>query len=255
MIQKLINVLRLRDSIGIMMQNALAAILYLIFLPNPTQYSIQFIIFLVFQSTLLSYGFVINSYSDRLQDAIAGTDFGIGKFSTAGIMAMILLLGIAALSAGLLVNEKAAIVAVLALLLATFYSVRPLRLKEKGFAGALCSSLPQSALPFIFFVSATAFSGVAPMIAAWLFLKHTRNEMHHQLLGYAADKKSGVNSLGVAWGKEKTSKIINIISFIFMLSAVAPFLLITPEGIFLGSALLYFSLPDIWHTLRNLKAN
>lgn len=247
---KIVDILRLRTTVLVFQANAIVAIVYLLLLPTPIQYLDEFIFFLVFQFFLISFGYVANSYSD------AGIDRMAGKYNSA-IEAfphianfLIGVLYISAIAVSSLFNSFSFLIGAVSVLLATSYSLKPIRLKEHGFAGIMASSLSQSFLPFLFFVSITMQNHFTLYLATWLLLRNIYLELSHQLGDYDADKASGTKTFAVLFGRDKISAAMRLLPVFFVIFTFMPLALLNFEGLTVSTILFLFSLHYLAHIFK-----
>jgi len=146
MLSGILDFLRIRKSFEKMQMNAVAGLIFLWLSGNANLFA--FAVFLAYETALITYGYLLNSFEDEKQDRKAGKDFGLGGNKAAAAPFLIILPAFAvALS---IAFREAFLFGALGFFLATAYSLRPVRLKERGIYGVVSSSLAQSSMPFLF---------------------------------------------------------------------------------------------------------
>lgn len=158
---------------------------------------------------IASFGQLLNDATDVRQDVRSGTQNLVaskGILRTAGLFLAVLVAGIVP---WFWLPVTPAIVALLALeyLLFILYSVPPVRLKGRGFAGVAADALYAYVVPTA--VAALVFSklaGIRPPVmfllslGGWSFLYGLANILNHQLVDETRDREEGVETFVVARG-------------------------------------------------------
>ena len=203
-------------------QNLTASLLLLMLSSIDTNYFVYFLFSIIIQIFLLAYGFIVNDVGDKEIDIKAGKIKPIQRYSKKKI---ILILSIIAggflfipLCYGTLLVK---VVSIVTFLLATFYSLKPFRFKERGLWGILVADSTQR--PALFLIFGLFISAQPLMIAffmGWLFIIGFQDELNHQLMDIDADEKSEactwIQQVGPKYG-EKVLIILLIISSIYLI--------------------------------------
>lgn len=151
-----------------------------------------FVLFAIFSFVFLSFGYLINDYSDREEDKLAGKVkvlFSVPDSLTVRILALQVILG---MSLSWLMSDgdiSVFLVAAFTYLLGASYSLPGLRLKQRGVLGLICSSFAQRGMLVV--LAAFVF-GMDPLLAAdWAalsFLNGLRYIIIHQMIDLDNDR-------------------------------------------------------------------
>lgn len=219
-----------------------------------------FVIFVIYQSFLLSYGYAINTYADRDLDSKVGKYRGISYFSNIQILLIIGFLVFGCLGIPLYFtlyfnNLKLIVLGVITFLLATFYSLKPLRFKERGFLGILCATLPQRPLLVLFFaLLIPSDPKLVYLLILWIFSIGVIMEIGHQILDYEKDKKGGADTWATRVGISIVKKYSIFTFVLFTISLIAPiFTFSMSKGLAISFILLAFSGHSINYFIENWK--
>jgi len=195
------------------MHTCLLTILYLILVKNVFDYENLSSIFALILSLALylSYTFLINDICDMPYDRIAGkkqTVFALPKPILIVVLLMIILLSFS-ITILLLKQPLFLIVFTIAYFLATFYSARPIRFKDRGALGVLCDSLVEKVIPVLsIFTFFNYFNIETLFFLIFFFILQFKIILHHQVIDFEGDLKSKVSTFAVKYGRERTSQII-----------------------------------------------
>lgn len=151
---------------------------------------------------LAVFGHLINDLSDLGQDLAAGKSNVVTTF---GKNVSVLLAILSALCALVLVlsigSVWIAILVVVQILLNSIYSLRPIRLKERGVWALLITGFYERALPYSMIAvlllmnkEAVDYNFLLPYLL-WAYVWEVRNHLNGQLLDRGSDQKSGVKSI------------------------------------------------------------
>lgn len=186
-------------------QNLTAALLLILLSPANPSAPLNLMVFLIIQFFMFTYTFVVNDVGDKTIDIKAGKIKPIQQYSTIKTTLIISLFAAGSLIFPLYYgNLWASVVSVFTFLLLTFYSLKPIRFKERGLLGPLVADVAQRSLLFLIF--ALSFSAQPLLIAffmGWLFLIGFQDELNHQLADIDADEKSGA----LTWVQRKGRKL------------------------------------------------
>jgi 4-hydroxybenzoate polyprenyltransferase len=252
---KLIRVWQWRDKVT---TTVIASLILSIDLQNPRQYLLFILLLIIYQSFVLSYGFLVNSVADFESDSRIGKDTKLSNFSKTQIYFFMLILatGILGIPFTFKNNIQIKMLSLFIFFLATFYSLKPIRFKERGIVGILVSSLTQRAFIFLFFVLLISADILLSIILLlWLSLIGILTEMAHQLLDLENDIKTGVKTWASNLGMERAKKRSLMIFSGFLLSILASILIFPITiGLPIAVILLIFSDRSIFYYLDVLKA-
>lgn len=183
-----------------------------------------------------AWGHVINDVSDLASDRRAGKVNVVAGLGSRRQAAISLAAGAAALAPlGFVKSLPAIAVALADFLIATLYSVRPVRLKERGMLGVAADALAVHALPTLFVLFLFADVGrVAPLPFAlsaviWSVLFGLRGIISHQVWDHENDVRSGTRTLVTRVGPGPARHILRaflfpaeMLAFATLLGLVAP---------------------------------
>jgi len=172
----------------------------------------KFIINILYIIILYSYGFIINSYADRKDDHMVGKKVYLYLFNKSIIVSLIVISGILLFFIPFIFKSISIIfLGVIIFFLATFYSLKPIRLKERGLVGFLLLILTGLPLPFLFFVLIFDISCIHAMLFfGLLFLFSFVNEISHLVDDYNCDKRINTKTWALRIGKTRTKQIYKI---------------------------------------------
>lgn len=190
-------------------------------------YYIRLTLFAIF---FLAFGYAINDFSDREIDRRVGKTNAIAELpSKAGItiLAGLFIVGFAWLPVK---NLRSINLAALAYFFIIFYSMPPIRFKERGVLGLIVAAASQRTLPALLFFDAYNHWQLDTMLLSLLFLFiGLRWIMGHQLWDFENDLRSGVKTYATATGKSRLEHLLAYL--IFPIEA----------GLLIASSLLYFA--------------
>lgn len=143
-----------------------------------------------------SFGYAINNLSDARVDAEAGKPNAFSQMATwkATVVVTVLMLGGMATATLAFWSAPGAIAwTALSFGAAAAYSVKPIRLKERGALGLAASSLAQRVIPlFIIFSALNAWTVTTAVFAVLAFLIGVRFILIHQMHDLERDRSTGV---------------------------------------------------------------
>lgn len=161
---------------------------------------------------LAVFGYVVNDYSDIAIDRAAGKkkiQFGISS-------AKIKLLLFGFCFGGIVISfplwQKSFVIITLILviyILTTFYSLPPIRFKERGWFGIIIASSTQRTLPILLcFAIFKRFGADTILFALLSLIIGIRAMLVHQIKDYNNDIANGIKTLIVNWGIIKGTKFL-----------------------------------------------
>jgi 4-hydroxybenzoate polyprenyltransferase len=174
-------------------------------------YIIEFFVFLLFSIVSTIYGYTINNFADLEIDIKQGKVNLFSEISPLGRIVILLSILALAISSGLFFADKPYFLFlwITQFLIATFYSLPPIRLKERGLIGLLIPFFAQLVLPilicFSIFGDIVSFS-VIPFLA-YGFFKGGAYDIGHQFHDHQHDKKTDTRTFAVEHGGNKVNKI------------------------------------------------
>jgi 4-hydroxybenzoate polyprenyltransferase len=208
-----------------------------------------FILFSIFSTT---YGYLINDYADIDLDKEHGKDNTFADDSKP--KAIIISFFFLALSviAGMPFadNQDFALLWLIWILISTFYSLPPIRLKERGKIGLLFVVFAQRLVPILLVFTAFnfPFGWELAILAVYVFFRGASSDINHQLEDYENDLATGTSTYTVSRGKGKVESIMRfsletekVLLLIIMLSFIGTlsYLDIIPFMILIGATIIY----------------
>ncbi len=191
-------------------------------------YSVSFIedffIFIIFSMFSTTYGYLINDFADRELDALHGKDNTFKNDSAwkAGIIVAVFL--VLSLIAGMkfLENRLFLPLWICWFFTATFYSLRPIRLKERGWIGLLFVVIAQRVLPTLLIFAAFKHLEAVDMLVftSYIFARGLSSDLNHQLEDYQKDNMTGTETYAKKTGLTRAEN-----AFRFTLEAEKIFLI------------------------------
>jgi 4-hydroxybenzoate polyprenyltransferase len=187
----------------------------------------------------LGFGFSINECFDTKEDKyhIEKGKLFIGKnLSFKKGVLLSLLLGISALILSLFFGLDVFLFSLLCLLLGFFYSVPPLRFKEKPFLDLISHGMFAGALIFLFsFIFFKAkIEPIHFLAAISIFYLSMILELRNHLEDYFSDLKAGLKTTACVLGYEKAEKFLRYLAYFYPL-VLFPLFLFSSRFFFLVS--------------------
>ena len=174
-------------------------------------FMIDFFIFLAFSIFSTSYGYLINDFADKELDALhdkENTFEDDSKFKAGLIVLLFLAMSV---SCGLhfLSNHLFLPLWVLWILIATFYSLRPFRLKERGKIGLIFAVIAQRVLPILIIFAAFKHFEMVDVVVftAYIFFRGLSSDLNHQIEDHKKDSVTETDTYAVQAGLRKAKKI------------------------------------------------
>ncbi len=171
------------------------------------QHSLLFILFSIFATT---YGYLINDYSDRELDRLHGkpNTFAHDSNSKAQFILFSVLLFFILFSIPFWKQPYFVPLTLIWFLITTFYSLPPIRLKERGTLNIVFVVTAQRLLPILILFSAFDFWSFPYvwLIAAYVLFRGFSSDLNHQLEDYHNDLKTGTQTFVVRMGYQKVEK-------------------------------------------------
>jgi 4-hydroxybenzoate polyprenyltransferase len=202
-----------------------------------------------------SYGYVINSYFDRIPDEQLNKYPDVRHFTKTRHFMILVVLGL--LTFLMPFYYRNLIIVALGLtifFLITFYSAPPIRFKERSFLGPLSEAFSEKPLPFLFFTFLIPSDAILTLfLFIWLCLIGLHSIIGHQLLDYENDLKTGIKTMPQTMGffiSYKITLVMVCISFLYIFTAPLIFGLV--NGLALALTLSVFSATTIGYTISAL---
>jgi 4-hydroxybenzoate polyprenyltransferase len=171
----------------------------------------DFLHFYLFSAVATTYGYLANDLSDRRLDAIHGKPNVFLGDSTARSIVVVIVVFILAnlLSLGFCSKSAFLTLWVVWLFMSTFYSLPPLRLKEKGFWGLVAVVPAQRILPALLAISVFGrFKELDTVIlVCYAAVRGLMSDLQHQIDDFDLDSGTKTNTFASRSGLQKTRTI------------------------------------------------
>lgn len=165
--------------------------------PGP-DFPLNMLLFALFVSAFLAFGYLINDYSDREEDLQAGKRKAVCFVPaplTVAVLVALTLVGLLLAAAPASFSPTALALAAATYLLGASYSIPVLRLKERGVWGVVCSSFAQRGTPIL--VAGLLFDLPWVVTFDWVllsFLNGLRYILVHQMMDRENDEITGTRT-------------------------------------------------------------
>lgn len=257
-IRNAIKLVRVYEWIEKLQVSLVACFILLIAMPYPWRFLWALLVLGLYMLVLGSYGYTLNSYCDRAQDAKVGKHPEILYFSDRQVL--IILLALALFSLGIplyFADLKIRLLGLLTFFFVSFYSAKPVRFKERGFWGISVATLTQRPLPFLLFAFLVPCDPkLALFLFGWLCFIGLLVIVAHQIFDFENDKKAGVYTWAVKVGKSGARKWLKCSLVLMLVYILAP-VFVFASGLALGLAislvLLIFSSVAITYSFDALR--
>ena len=228
-------------------------------LPPPERFLVVFFAFLFATASI----FILNQYFDRKEDREnafkSNLSIASGRIAPRTALIFSLLLIILCLVLVVLVDINLSSLFLIYLVLGTVYSAPPFRLKSVPAVDFIVSGIGAGFIPFLMGLELTGklssdvsliMLGVVP-----LMLIHCGGHIIQAIGDYEADRKMGVHTFVVRYGKEKG---VIVAGFMFLLACFSPFIysvfgLLSYRHLFMFFILFPLSVPIIKRFAAVLK--
>lgn len=165
-----------------------------------------FFVFLVFSVCSTVYGYAINNYADLGIDIRQGKPNQLAKLNAnQRILILLFILLIVIFSGSYFVSKPYFLsLWIIQFFIATFYSLKPIRFKERGMVGLVIPFLAQLVLPVMicFSIFGDLFSSQAVVFILYGFFKGGAYDIGHQFHDYAHDLKTRTKTFAVERGQK-----------------------------------------------------
>ena len=198
------------------------------------------------------YVSVLNDWTDRADDRVAGKTNRLAHKSTLFVRTILGLCLVAGVSFGVYfwqLNPLSSLLYAGSWVVYSLYSVPPVRLKTRGLAGVLADALGAHLFPHLLVVSLIGqWSGQSiPLlwwgtVGSWSLACGIRNILKHQLGDAAADERAGVQTLVIQWGARRAYRLGAWVAFPIEVVALSGLLLMLGQGWPILLVLAYLSL-------------
>ncbi len=176
---------------------------------------LSLLLFYLLSVSSTSYGYLINDFADQELDAaqgklnvFQGEPFSFVVFSFGAVLSLALM------SVWFFCTQPFFLLLWFTwLILATVYSLKPFRLKERGFIGLMDVVFAQRVLPTLLIFAAFHYREPLDVVllTLYIFLRGIASDLNHQLEDYHADARTGATTFAVSAGHSHSRKIFRIV--------------------------------------------
>ncbi|MCR4368282.1 MAG: UbiA family prenyltransferase [archaeon] len=237
---KLYSFLRIYDIANILVPNIAVALLFLAFFPFQEGLR-AFLLFPPFYFLALVFISLANSIGDEADDKNAGKALPLRIFPKQAAFFLLFAAGLGFLAIGYFSNQLAFLSALLLFAFTIIYSLKPFRLKGRGFLGVTIAALGLGPVPFLFFLSFATINSQEIFFLAWLFSRQIFVELFHQLCDLETDKKNGTKTFAVWAGKKATKNILGILFMALIIATALPLFILGAFGMAVSLGLFALS--------------
>lgn len=174
----------------------------------------DFFVFLIFSISSTLYGFSINDYADLEIDRIHGKKNIFILLSVNKKNVILVLLGMIVLISGFYFINKPYFLFlwIVQVFIATFYSLPPIRFKERGTIGLIIPFFAQLVLPTLicFSIFGEVLSLVCLYFLVYSIFKGGAYDIGHQFQDFILDSKTKTSTFAVRHGKRIVLHLFNI---------------------------------------------
>ncbi len=171
--------------------------------------------FIGFSLLSTTFGYLINDFADRELDRQHGKSNTFEEDSTAwAIWVLLIVFGFSAIFALPFWKERVFLLLWgLWVFIATFYSLPPLRFKERGKLGLVLVVLAQRVIPALIVFAAFRFWRMPDVVVLlnYILAKGFASDANHQIQDYFNDLKTGTRTSAVAMGIHRLEKYYRMI--------------------------------------------
>jgi 4-hydroxybenzoate polyprenyltransferase len=190
------------------------------------------LVLLVFSILATTYGYLINDFSDIELDRQHGKANTFENDSRAKAVTVLLAVIVLSVLSCYPLWQRPYFVplALVWFLIATFYSLKPVRLKERGTVGIVFVVMAQRVLPVLIIFATFRFwhLGDVLLLTLYILFRGLSSDVNHQLQDYHRDRQTGTATFAVSKGYRTVRRL-----FYFSLSS---------ERILLAVILVYMNL-------------
>jgi len=169
------------------------------------------LIFIVLSIFSTTYGYLINDLADKKLDEQHGKENTFKQDRNLKAVLIVLLFFIISILFALpfRLNPYFTKLYILWLFISTFYSLPPLRFKERGKMGLLLVVLAQRVIPILLLFAALNFWQLPEIIiiSVYILFRGLSSDINHQLSDYENDLRTGTKTSAVELGKDRLEKV------------------------------------------------
>jgi len=175
---------------------------------------LDILIFFLFSVFSTTYGYLINDYSDIELDQRQGKENTFQDMTQLKALGSVIFILSLSILSGLYFSGHFwfSMLWLFWLAISSFYSLPPVRLKEKGAIGLIFVILAQRALPILLVFTALGFEYINEIIvlSVFVFFRGASSDINHQLDDITKDAETGTNTFAVIVGKRRVEQLLNI---------------------------------------------
>jgi 4-hydroxybenzoate polyprenyltransferase len=176
-----------------------------------TAFIVDLIIFVLFSVFSTTYGYLINDLADKQLDKLHGKNntFENDSYTKAALIVQLFLILSVLCGLRFIGNHLFIPLWIFWGLAATFYSLPPVRLKERGKTGLIVVVVAQRALPALLIFSAfNHFEWIdITFFTAYIFFRGLSSDLNHQLSDYHNDLLTKTDTFAVEAGIKTAQKL------------------------------------------------
>lgn len=170
-----------------------------------------FILFSLFSTT---YGYLVNDLADKELDAIHDKENTFsGDSKPRATLVVLLFFALSAIFALPFVRNPVFLIAwVCWIFCTTFYSLPPLRFKERGKSGLLLAVCAQRLFPITLIFVVFGYYNWADILvlSAYVFCRGSSSDLNHQLEDYHNDVSTSTGTYAVEAGFQRTARLLRV---------------------------------------------
>lgn len=174
----------------------------------------DFFVFFLFSMFSTSYGYLINDLSDRDLDRVheKANTFENDSILKATLVVLFFLLLSLVFASKFFEKEGFILLWLGWFLITTFYSLKPIRLKERGKVGLAFVVIAQRVLPTLIVFAAFSHWDVVTVLvfALYMLFRGLSSDINHQLEDYHRDITTSTGTFAVQSGFEVTRKLFRL---------------------------------------------
>ncbi|MGD9899667.1 MAG: UbiA family prenyltransferase [Calditrichaceae bacterium] len=176
---------------------------------------INLLLFYIFSVFSTSFGYLINDLADRELDRKHNKSNTFEntneRVAISVVIAVFVLSAMPAIN--FISNRYFAFLWILWTLAAVFYSVKPVRLKERGKTGLIVVVFAQRVLPVLLVFAAFRFNNLTDimLITFYILMRGLSSDVNHQIEDFNSDLKTSTGTFAVTAGLERIRRVFHLI--------------------------------------------
>ena len=175
---------------------------------------LKMVAFILFSLFCTTYGYLINDFSDRRLDAVHGkpnTFYGDSPSKAVGVLISVFI-GSALFAWPFMGNRWFLGLWAFWFFIATFYSLPPLRFKERGKLGLVLVVFAQRVIPALLLFAAFQFTHPVLfwVLLNYVLIKGLNSDINHQLEDYENDLRTQTRTSAVVLGPQRLENVFRL---------------------------------------------